>query len=117
VQELSIDGQSQSAALTDYDRRWRRVIFDSPESLAFQRTDDSFARFGVSFDVYRKTLELTKGQSRNWKSDFTFDRLTPEHLVLDGQMDGYKIHMQLQLAEFDTFRLLNSSFRWVRPPG
>lgn len=117
VEELSIDGQARPAVLNDYDRRWRRVIFDSPDSLVFQRTDDSFARFGVSIDVFRKTLALTKGQSRNWKSNFTFDRVRPEQLVLDGQMDGYKIHMQLQLVEFDTFRLLNSRFRWVRPPG
>jgi hypothetical protein len=30
-------------------------------------------------------------------------------------MDGYKIQAQLQLAEFDTWRLLNSRFQWVRP--
>jgi hypothetical protein len=117
VQELSIDGQSRPAELNDYDRRWRRVIFDSPDSVVFQRTDDSFARFGVSVDDYRKTLALTKGQSRNWKSAFTFERAEPGQLILDGQMDGYRIHMRLQLAEFDTFRLLNSGFRWVRPPG
>jgi hypothetical protein len=116
VEELSVDGQTRPAALHDYDRRWRRVIFDSPESLAFQRTDDSFARYGVSVDAYRKTLALTKGQSKIWKSNFTFQRPTAEQLVLDGQMDGHSIHMQLQLAEFDTFRLLNSTFRWVRPP-
>jgi len=115
VQELSIDGQSQPVALNDYDRRWRRIIFDSPESLAFQRTDDSFARYGVSIDVYRKTLALTKGQSTIWKADFTFQRPAVDQLILDGQMDGYKIHLKLQRVEFDTFRLLNSRFRWVRP--
>ena len=24
--------------------------------------------------------------------------------------------MELQLVEFDSFRLLNSGFRWIRPP-
>jgi hypothetical protein len=84
--------------------------------MTFQRTDDSFARYGVSIDVYAKTLSLRKGQSTNWRSNFTFQQPEPDQLILDGQMDGYKIHMKLQQVEFDTFRLLNSGFRWVRPP-
>jgi len=30
-------------------------------------------------------------------------------------MDDHKIHMQLELVDFDTFRVLNSGFRWIRP--
>jgi hypothetical protein len=37
-------------------------------------------------------------------------------LILEGEMDGYRIRAELQLLERDTFRLLNSGFRWVRPP-
>ena len=32
-----------------------------------------------------------------------------------GEMDNHKIHMELTLVEFDSFRLLNSGFRWLRP--
>ncbi len=116
VEQLAVNGQARPAALNDYDRRWRRVIFDSPDAVAFQRTDDSFARYGVSIDDSTKTLSLTKGKSRTWRSQFRFDRPREDRLVLDGQMDGLEIQMQLQRVEFDTFRLLNSSFRWVRPP-
>lgn len=119
VQELSVVAEGEKVLpvpLHDYDRRWRRVIFDFPESMAFQRTDDSFARYGVSVDIYAKTLSLRKGHSNSWRSDFTFERPAPDQLILDGQMDGYKIHMNLQQVEFDTFPLLNSGFRWVRPP-
>src|SRR5262245_36221639 len=115
VEQLSIDGQLLSAGLNDYDRRWRRVIFDVPNSVAFQRLDDSFARYGVSINEYSKTIALTKGGSKNWKATFAFERPAPDQMILDGEMDGHKIKVQLQLAEFDTFRLLNSSFRWVRP--
>jgi len=31
-------------------------------------------------------------------------------------MDNHKIHVLLTLVEFDSFRLLNSGFRWIRPP-
>jgi hypothetical protein len=77
--------------------------------------DDSFARYGASIDVYKRTVALTKGNSKKWKADFTFHRQAEDQLVLDGDMDGHKIHAELQLADFDTFRLLNSRFRWVRP--
>jgi uncharacterized membrane protein YphA (DoxX/SURF4 family) len=116
VEQLSIDGQLRPPLLNDYDRRWRRVIFDSPSRMAFQRTDDSFAHYGISIDVNARSIALSKGNSRSWRSTFTFQRPSAEHLILDGDMDSYKIHMELQLVEFDSFRLLNRGFRWIRPP-
>jgi uncharacterized membrane protein YphA (DoxX/SURF4 family) len=114
VEALSIDGESRPPFLSDYDRQWRRVIFDSPNAIAFQRLDDSFARYTASIDIYDNTIALSRPNSR-WKSNFSYQRPTPDHLVLDGEMDGYKINLQLELVDFDTFRLLNSGFRWIRP--
>jgi uncharacterized membrane protein YphA (DoxX/SURF4 family) len=115
VDELSIDGEARPPVLNDYDRRWRRVIFDTPDRVDFQRWDDSFARYNVAVNVYGKTLALTKTGSRKWKAEFAFERPAEDQLVLDGEMDGHKVHAQFQLADPDTFRLLNSTFRWVRP--
>jgi hypothetical protein len=114
VEELLIDGQSRPHHQNDYDRQWRRIIFDATDTMVVQRPDDSFARYGVNIDPYAKTLALTKGQSRTWKSAFRFERASADQLTLDGEMDGYKIRARLQLVDFDTFRLLNSAFRWVR---
>jgi hypothetical protein len=116
VEQLSVDGEIRLPDLNDYDRRWQRVIFDSPDRLVFQRTDESFSRYGVSIDVYSNTMTLTKGNARDWRSIFMFSRPARDRLVLDGEMDGHQIRMELQLVEFDTFRLLNSHFRWMRPP-
>ena len=91
VEQLSIDGQVRPPDLNDYDRRWRRMILDAPGKVAFQRTDDSFARYGALINPERKTLALTKGNSRTWKADFTFERPSPDRLIVDGQMDGQKI--------------------------
>jgi len=115
VEELAIDGQVRAPDLNDYDRRWRRVIFDAPSAVTFQRTDDSFARFGVTVDSQSRTLALTKGNSKTWKASFSFERPSLDQLVLEGEMDGHKIRTQLRLLDSDTFRLLNSTFRWVRP--
>jgi hypothetical protein len=115
VERLSVDGEARPAELNDYDRRWRRVIFDSPDVLVFQRTDDSFARYGVAIDEATGTFALTKGASRTWASRFTFDRASDGRLILDGEMDGRRIQADLRRMDPSAFPLLNSSFRWVRP--
>jgi len=115
VEQLSVDGQFTTPALNDYDRQWRRVIFDLPSTMAFQRVDDSIAHYGAFIDTSVKSIALTKGSSKTWKSSFTYQRSGADHLILDGDMDHHRIHIQLQLADFDTFPLLNSTFRWVRP--
>ena len=115
VEQLSVDGEVRPPQLNDYDRRWRRVIFDTPDSLVFQRTDDSLATYGASLDPGRMVLALTKGASRNWAANFTLERPSQDRLIVDGEMDGHRIREQLQRVDFDAFPLLNSSFRWIRP--
>jgi hypothetical protein len=116
IERLVVDDQLRPPILNDYDLRWRRVIFDAPDRLVFQRIDDSFAHHGAVLDVARHTIVLTKGNSRTWKATFTFHQPKPEQLILDGDMDGRRLHLELQLVPLDTFRLLNSGFRWIRPP-
>jgi hypothetical protein len=116
VEELSLDGAVTPASEADYDRRWRRVIFDAADVLVFQRTDDSFAHYGVRLDERRRTLALVKGRSRTWGATFTFARPASDRLVLAGEMDGRQVRTTLRRVELVTFRLLGSRFRWVRPP-
>src|SRR5262245_10809359 len=116
IDQLTIDGQLRPAVLNDYDRRWRRAIFDFPDRMAFERTDDSLARYGVSIDTGGRLLSLSKGNSQTWRAEFSYQRPSGDELILDGMMDGHSIRMHLSLVGLDTFPLLNSRFRWVRPP-
>ena len=116
VEQMSVNGEARLPALNDYDRRWRRVIFDTPGVLVFQRTDDSFAHYGVELNDRYRTLVLRKGESRGWRSSFLYERPARDQLVLKGEMDGQTIEARLRLVELDTFRLRQSRFRWVRPP-
>jgi hypothetical protein len=117
VERMSMDGEFRSPILNDYDRRWRRVIFDTPDLIVFQRFDDSFLHYGASIDTDRHQIVIKKIQSRVWNATLTFDRLRDDELALDGEIDGHKIHAELQRLGMDVFRLTNGSFRWVRPPG
>jgi hypothetical protein len=116
VEQLSVNDEIRPAVMNDYDRRWRRVIFDAPNVAVFQRTDDSLAHYGASIDQDGRSLALTKRNSRTWSARFSIERLARDRLVLVGDMDNHHIRLQLQLVELDTFRLLRSTFRWVRPP-
>jgi uncharacterized membrane protein YphA (DoxX/SURF4 family) len=115
VEQLSVDGQVRSPHLNDYDRRWRRLILEAPGSAVFQRTDDSFARYAASVDAGGTTLALTKGGSRSWTAAFVVERPAPDRLRVTGDMDGHRIEMQLRLVDPETWRLLNSTFRLIRP--
>jgi uncharacterized membrane protein YphA (DoxX/SURF4 family) len=112
VDELSIDGKIRSPLLIDYGR-WRRAIFEFPDRMAFQRMDDSFARYGASINTNDKTMALTKGGDKNWKANFTFQRAAEDQLILDGNMDSHKVHMQLHLVDRSKFLLVSRGFHWV----
>lgn len=116
VAELRLNGQTVSPADADYDRRWRRVIFDTPDVVAIQRTDDSVAHYGASIEAGGSRLQLSKGRSRTWRADFEVQRAGDGELRLAGDMDGHRIEAQLRRVELDTFRLRESTFRWIRPP-
>jgi uncharacterized membrane protein YphA (DoxX/SURF4 family) len=111
VNQLTIDGQIRSPLITDYDR-WRRVVFQVPTRITFQRMDESFAGYGAKIDG--KTLSLTKDGDKNWKATFLYQRSDPDRLVLDGDMDGHKVNMQLQLIDYKKFRLVSRGFHWVQ---
>jgi len=116
IEQMSVDDEIRPTVLNDYDRRWRRVIFDAPDVVVFQRTDDSLAHYGASLAGDGRALALSKRNSRTWSARFAVDRPSHGRLILTGEMDHYQIRLQLQLVELDTFRLLRSTFRWVRPP-
>ena len=112
VDSFSIDGQLRPPLLTDYDR-WRRVIFQSPSGINFQRMDDSLVGYGASVNLDNSTITLTKTTDKNWKATFAFVRPVPDELTLDGDMDNHKVYMQLQLVDRNKFLLVNRGFHWI----
>ena len=113
VDQQTIDGQLRSPLLNDYGR-WRRVIFDSPGRVVFQRIDDSFVRHGVAVNVQDKTMVLTDDIDKSWKANFTFVRPAPDQLTLDGNMDGHQTRLQLKLVNLDRFLLISRGFHWIQ---
>ncbi len=113
VAYLSISGVERAPLVTDYDR-WRRVIFERPTSMAFQRMDDTFAWFGTRIDVNAKTLVLTAGPQQTQRGTFSFERPAPDRLTLTGEFDGAKVRMRLELFDRHRFLLVTRGFHWVQ---
>ena len=57
---MTIDGHTRSPLVTDYGR-WRRVIFQNPTAITFQRMDDTFLGYGAKIDMAAKTIAVTAG--------------------------------------------------------
>jgi len=112
VDEMSIDGQVHPPLLTD-NARWRRVVFDSVTGASFQQMDDTFQAYGTEINSENKSLILKKSSDKNWKASFSFQRPVAETMILDGDMDGHKIHMQLKLFDRARFLLVNRGFHWI----
>jgi hypothetical protein len=112
VKQMSIDEQPRPPLLTD-STRWRRAIFDYPDGMSFQRTDDSFDSYGASVNLPERTLALTKSDDKNWRASFTFQRPAKDQLILDGRMDNHQVHMELQLTDLNSFLLVSRGFHWT----
>ena len=117
VEELSVDGESRPAVLNDYDRRWRRVIFDTPAVVVFQRTDDSFAHYEAS-DRHEQPRHRADQAQRRPLARVVHVRsaLCRIDSCSRERWTATQLRLRLRRVDLDTFRLLNSRFRWVRPP-
>ena len=110
---MSIDEQPRPPLIGD-SARWRRAIFDFPDRMVFQRTNDSFVPYGASLNLPEKTLALTKKDDKNWRANFTFQQPARDWLILDGWMDNHQVHMELQLMDRNSFRLVSRGFHWTQ---
>lgn len=113
VTAMAIDGQLRSPLIIDYDR-WRRVVFQTPTTMSFQRMDDTFVPYTTAIDMNARSLSLTKASDKSWKALLKFEQSAAEQLILDGDMDGHHVHMQLQRFDHRKFLLVSRGFHWFQ---
>jgi uncharacterized membrane protein YphA (DoxX/SURF4 family) len=101
----NIDPASSGAA------GWKRVLFDRPTGMALQKMDDTFVSFGASIDIPKGAVALTRN---NWKGTMKFERPAQDRMTLDGEIDGSKVHLQLQLLDRSKLLLVSRGFHWIQ---
>ena len=112
VQEFTLDGQPHPPLLTDA-ARWRRLVVSSSQGIIIQGMDDESQFYFRAIDMAARTLVLTKSNDRNWKASFSFTQPSANNLVLDGSMDGHRIHAQFTAFDLSKFTLLTRGFHWI----
>ena len=112
VETFSVDGQLRPPLDTD-PLRWRRVIFDNPQSMVVQGMDDAARGYRAAIDL-SGGIVLSKPTDQAWRSKLAFTRATPASLALEGAMDGHRIAVTLQLVDRNSFLLVHRGFHWIQ---
>jgi hypothetical protein len=116
VEEMRVDGQVRSPLVTDYGR-WRRIVFQAPTAVSFQRMDDTFVTYRGAVDAERRSIMLNTfngASAQSVAARFAFERTSPDRLTLDGTMEGRQVRLQLRLFDEKNFLLLSRGFHWIQ---
>ncbi len=110
VEEMTVDGVVRPPLLSETSR-WRRFVFDSRRFLAIQLVSDHRDRYTI--DLAERTFTLGRRDDPAYKASFEYSRPDPGTLIVDGTMDGKRIHAKLRRAEDREFLLTTRGFHWI----
>ena len=114
VETMAEDGVVRPPLITD-DQRWQRIVIES--GFAFlQRMDDTFVPHRASVDAGGHVVTLTREADPAWAATLTIGRPTPERLILQGQMDGREVRLDLRLVPRSGFPLVTDALHFVQEP-
>ena len=119
---MTVDGQIRVPLISD-NERWRRVVVQGalPIRISFQRMDDTFSHYAANVDIQAKTITLTPvvppgrasdGRHASLVAQLTFQRASPERLILDGRREGKHLRLELKYHDRSNFELVRSGFHW-----
>jgi uncharacterized membrane protein YphA (DoxX/SURF4 family) len=112
VDEFTVNGVVQPPLLTDTDR-WQRVIFDMPDVFFFQRMDSQIKILSLHLDQAKKTFTLTAPSEPQWKASFAYEVPEANTMVLDGDLNGLHLKINMHRTPMDQFLLLNRGLNMI----
>jgi len=114
VSQFTRDGQELPPLLTDQ-TRWRRVVFDYPGLLTYQRMDDTLVNVLDTVDPRAHRMVLTTATPPPKPvGALTFQQPAPDKAVLTGELDGHRVTMSLERDDIDRLPLRSTGFHWVQ---
>lgn len=114
VETFVLDGEVLPPLLTD-ERRWRNVAFDVRREVGLRMMDGSIEKRTYQVEganrlsMYRDTEDGTSFTRSQW----TFKRPSPETLLLEGELDGSPVSLEMRARDPRDFVLLNRGFNWI----
>lgn len=111
VESFRRNGREVPPLLTDASR-WKRVILTAPQSFAVRMMDDSPRGFASEYDAANSRLTLITPPGKQ-KSVFQYSRPDPDHVVLEGALQGDQLVIGLRKVDPQKFLLVNRGFHWI----
>ena len=111
IDRMTINSIERAPLVTDAER-WRRVVIQNATSVTFWRMDDTPLTYQGKIDLDTKTITLTPPS--NVKSVFTVQQPAADRLILDGDLDGKKLHLETTYVDRSRFLLVNRGFNWIQ---
>lgn len=112
VEEMRVDGVVRAGLIGDYGR-WRRLIFQTPANMSFQRMDNSFQPYAAAVDMNTRTVTLTN-PDKSTAATFAIHQPDATSMVLDGTMNNQKVRFDLKLQPRESFLLVSRGFHWIQ---
>ena len=111
IDRMTINGVERAPLVTDYER-WRRVVIQNATSVTFWRMDDTAAHVPGRVDLDAKTITMTRPRAR--RVVLAVKQPAEDRLILDGDLDGKKLHMETTYFDRSRFLLVNRGFNWIQ---
>lgn len=111
VDALTVNGVERPPLVTDA-KRWRRMVFDRPQVVGIQMMDDELRRYFLTLDEKNGTMNLTEREKKH-STSLEYRRPDANTLIVDGTMDGQKLHATMHRTEPRAFLLTTRGFHWI----
>ncbi|WP_280434353.1 DoxX family protein [Nocardia carnea] len=114
VAEFRVAGEPVPPLLTD-ETRWQRLVIEVEGAVTVQGMDGRLTGLPAELDPGARTLTVvTAPGTAEPPVTFSYTRPDPEHLHLEGELDGRPTRIELSAVDPGTFPLNGDGFHWVQ---
>jgi hypothetical protein len=104
VETFPRNGQELPLLTTDA-TRWKKVVIQSPGYLGVRMMDDKPKGFQADYDEKKSTIVLGAPGGKGPKSVFAYSRPDPDHVPLQGALEGDTLSVRLRKIDTSKFLL------------
>ena len=91
---------------------WRYLIVDLKKKAVVKKMTDSLDRYQFEINPELKQI-IFRREADSIPQRFSYTFIDPEHLQLNGVLDGDSLYIRFKRKPKTDFRLINRKFHWV----